>query len=97
MTCEIVDEIFQFFIIFYFYCFIQRISREELCRQQQEECNQLRCPYGVSKTYDEYGCERCECENPCRNYPCPEDSKCAVDYSQYDSSFAPVCRKCKID
>lgn len=70
-------------------------TREELCQQQQEQCNVLRCPYGISKTYDENGCERCECENPCRDYVCPEDSKCAVDFSQYDQSFAPVCRKSK--
>lgn len=68
-------------------------TREELCQAAAEQCNTLRCPYGVSKTYDENGCERCECENPCRGYLCPDDSKCAVDFSQVDSSFAPVCRK----
>lgn len=79
---------------------IQRIkaSREDLCQNHINECNELRCPYGISRTYDENDCERCECENPCRDYLCPEDSKCAVDIrsdQQSGSSFAPVCRKSK--
>lgn len=66
------------------------------CRTQFEECNNLRCPYGISRTYDSNNCERCECDNPCHGYLCPEDSKCAVDVQadpQLGSTFAAVCRK----
>lgn len=76
----------------------QQPSREELCRAKIEECNALRCPYGISRTYDENGCEHCECENPCRNHECPEDSKCAVDLQadpEIGSTFTAICRKGK--
>lgn len=80
----------------------QRIqpTREEVCQTQIDECNALRCPYGISRTYDENECERCECENPCRGYLCSEDSKCAVDLRadpQLGSTFAPVCRKSMLE
>lgn len=77
-----------------YYCLTD--PRPEQCRSRIEECNSLRCPYGITRNYDQDGCERCECENPCRGYNCPEDSQCAVDIqadSQSGSTFAPVCRK----
>lgn len=69
------------------------ISRN--CVQHDEECQRLQCPYGVSRSYDSEGCQRCECENPCRNYECGPEQDCAVDIqssAQYGSEFVPVCR-----
>lgn len=66
------------------------------CKARNEECISLRCPYGITRSYDQDGCERCECENPCRGYICPDDSQCAVDIQsdpRSGSTFAPVCRK----
>lgn len=49
------------------------------------------------KSYDSSsGCERCECENPCSDYECPEGSKCSVDVSsdEYGATiFVPTCRE----
>lgn len=59
-------------------------------------CNTLRCPYGLLKSYDGV-CERCECEDPCKDYDCPIDSKCSVDVQDQGGAtvFVPVCRKFK--
>lgn len=77
------------------FCYFQRFDE---CQALIDECESLRCPYGISKTYDANRCERCECENPCREYVCSEDSKCAVDVvadPTIGSTFAAVCRKGK--
>lgn len=55
----------------------------------------MQCPYGVSRSYDGENCQRCECEDPCRDYQCGPDQLCAVDIqssAQYGSEFVPVCR-----
>lgn len=73
-------------------------ERTDPCKSRYEACNALHCPYGITRTYDQDHCERCECENPCRNYRCPDDSQCAVDLQpdpQDGSSFVPVCRQSK--
>ncbi|KAL7022058.1 hypothetical protein ACKWTF_012113 [Chironomus riparius] len=60
-------------------------------------CDSLRCTYGILKSYDSNsGCERCDCENPCSDYECPEGSKCSVDVSSDEfgaTIFVPTCRE----
>lgn len=51
----------------------------EYCREEQRKCSQLHCPYGIEKFVDAEDCERCRCNNPCREQYCPEGSRCAVD------------------
>lgn len=66
------------------------------CEKFVKHCDALRCPYGVMKSYDSTGCERCECEDPCRDYECPSDSQCSVDIEsgEYgESVFVAVCRQ----
>ncbi|XP_070503265.1 papilin isoform X3 [Chironomus tepperi] len=67
------------------------------CNLFIRHCDSLRCPYGILKSYDSNsGCERCECENPCSDYECPEGSKCSVDVSsdEYGATiFVPTCRE----
>lgn len=69
---------------------------EDRCKSRYEACNSLHCPYGITRTYDHDQCERCECENPCRNHQCRHDEQCAVDLhsdSQSGSAFVAVCRR----
>lgn len=71
------------------------IEVEDTCKQYQEECRRLSCPYGVARSYDAQRCERCSCENPCETYPCAEDQECAVEvqpHAEYGTEFVPVCR-----
>lgn len=67
------------------------------CSHFISHCDSLRCPYGILKSYDSNSeCQRCECENPCAEYQCPEGSKCSVDVSsdQYgETVFVAVCRE----
>lgn len=66
------------------------------CEVYDEECRNLHCPYGVARSYDSSGCERCECENPCRDYHCESHQECAIDiqsHAEYGSQFVPVCRE----
>lgn len=68
------------------------------CEHFINHCNSLRCAYGVLKSYDtKYGCERCDCEDPCHGVTCPGNSQCAVDirsdYASGDTSFVAVCRQ----
>lgn len=93
VTNRLVDEIYKNNNTLTFFSFLQRLDS---CQARIDECESLRCPYGISKTYDANGCERCECEDPCREYSCPEGSKCAVDVvpdPTLGSTFAAVCRK----
>lgn len=66
------------------------------CEQFARHCDSLRCPYGILKSYDGE-CERCDCEDPCKEYDCPIDSKCSVDVTDQrgETIFVPVCRKFK--
>lgn len=73
-----------------------RTSAPDVCEIYERECQTLRCPYGVQKTYALEGCQRCRCENPCDGYKCPEESSCAVDLAPNPSDgrqFIPVCRE----
>lgn len=76
-----------------------RTAKPELCQNYAEECKSLQCPYGVSRSYDAYGCQRCNCEDPCQAYHCPEGSNCAVDIQpdrRLGTTFVPVCRSSKL-
>ncbi|KAJ6638506.1 Papilin, partial [Pseudolycoriella hygida] len=74
-----------------------RTEVPDVCQQYNEACNRLNCPYGISRSYGpEDGCERCECDDPCRGYLCPDDAQCSVDLtadSQLGTAFTPICRK----
>lgn len=53
------------------------------------------CPYGVSRHYDADGCERCACEDPCRDYQCPQGQECAIEiqpHAQYGTEIITECR-----
>lgn len=63
------------------------------CEDLENECRALRCPYGIHRTQEDSGCQRCECANPCAEYSCPDGQKCAVEISNSQSGeFIPVCR-----
>ena len=72
--------------------------KPDVCREFHEHCSQLHCPYGISRSYDSNNCERCECEDHCRDFECAEDEQCAIDIkteSDVGTVFIPVCRKRK--
>ncbi|XP_061722019.1 papilin isoform X2 [Cydia pomonella] len=49
------------------------------CEAAQAECAALSCAYGVDRTRDPYGCERCTCiAHPCENKRCPDGQRCVV-------------------
>lgn len=63
------------------------------CEDFENECRTLRCPYGLRRLQVDGECERCECDNPCAEYSCPDGQKCAVEISNTQSGeFMPVCR-----
>lgn len=63
------------------------------CEEYENECRTLACPYGVRHIAVDEECERCECDNPCADYVCPEEEQCAVEVSTLRSGeFTPVCR-----
>lgn len=74
-----------------------RTAVPDTCQQYNEACSRLNCPYGLSRSYGpEDGCERCECDDPCRGYICPDDAQCSVDITpdpQSGTAFTPICRK----
>uniref|UniRef100_A0A182PGJ0 Papilin n=1 Tax=Anopheles epiroticus TaxID=199890 RepID=A0A182PGJ0_9DIPT len=70
------------------------------CEQYEHECSQLQCQYGIAKSYDpSNGCERCQCNDPCAGYYCPQGSQCVVDVQAggavrgTGSEFVGVCRE----
>ncbi|XP_047994782.1 papilin-like isoform X6 [Leguminivora glycinivorella] len=49
------------------------------CEAAQAECAALSCPYGVDRTRDPYGCDRCTCiAHPCENKQCPDGQRCVI-------------------
>ncbi|XP_003736478.2 papilin isoform X2 [Drosophila pseudoobscura] len=65
------------------------------CESFENECRELRCPYGVRREADrsQPECTKCLCENPCESYSCPEGQQCAIEIANTgDRQFAPVCR-----
>ncbi|XP_055847561.1 papilin isoform X3 [Episyrphus balteatus] len=66
------------------------------CESAEDQCRLLQCPFGVRSEQGIDGCQRCDCINPCADYTCPDDEKCAVDLSNDPSSktkFLPICRQ----
>lgn len=74
-----------------------RTAAPNACQQYNIACSRMNCPYGISRSYGpEDGCERCECDDPCRGYLCPDDAQCSVDITpdpQLGTAFTPICRK----
>ncbi|XP_068155724.1 papilin isoform X2 [Drosophila tropicalis] len=65
------------------------------CESYENECRDLRCPYGVRQesARSQPECTQCVCENPCENYDCPEGQQCAIEVvSSGDRQFEPICR-----
>lgn len=63
------------------------------CEQYENECAALSCPYGKHRVAVDEECSRCECDNPCADYECPDGQQCAVEVSNERSGeFKPECR-----
>ncbi|KAJ8724115.1 hypothetical protein PYW07_008095 [Mythimna separata] len=64
---------------------------------QNEECKNLQhCDFGVEKTIDANGCERCQCkQNPCNMKSCSEGSRCVlqktIPSSDQETLFSAEC------
>ncbi|KAJ8724119.1 hypothetical protein PYW07_008099 [Mythimna separata] len=64
---------------------------------QYEECENLQhCDFGVEKTIDADGCERCQCkQNPCKMKSCSEGSRCVLQKtmpsSDQETLFSAEC------
>lgn len=52
---------------------------QQSCLNQQQHCQQLKCPFGVERRVDDSGCEECLCHDPCSEVRCPPGRKCIVD------------------
>ncbi|XP_017784218.1 PREDICTED: papilin isoform X2 [Nicrophorus vespilloides] len=68
-----------------------------LCLEEQETCNTMKCAYGRKSSIDENMCTKCSCYDPCEGQVCDENSQCGVDInmnrtSEQDASYVPVCR-----
>lgn len=75
----------------------ERTAEPDTCQQYKDACSRMNCPYGISRSYGtEDNCERCECDDPCRGYLCPDDTQCSVDITpdpQLRTAFTAICRK----
>jgi hypothetical protein len=60
----------------------------------------LHCPYGVERSVDSDDCEICRCHDPCKDYSCPDETRCAVDLYRNsqtgETEFRGVCRPSKL-
>ncbi|XP_023705293.1 papilin isoform X5 [Cryptotermes secundus] len=69
---------------------------EDKCRDAILKCKVLHCPYGVERSVDSDDCETCQCHDPCKDYSCPDETRCAVDLYQNsqtgETEFRGVCR-----
>lgn len=59
----------------------------------------MHCPYGVEKYIDSQDCERCRCNEPCREHYCPEGTRCAAELYRDESgrvSTRGICREGRV-
>jgi hypothetical protein len=70
------------------------------CQAASLECTLLQCPYGLEQFVDSDECERCQCHDPCKDYPCPDETQCAVDLyrnpQKGETEYRGVCRPSKL-
>ena len=73
------------------------IGGTDSCEEARQECSLLHCPYGIEKYVDPQDCERCRCNDPCRDHYCPDGTRCAVDlykdYPEQPVQFRAICRE----
>lgn len=69
---------------------------ETACSAALDDCNRLRCPYGIERFVDEAGCERCRCHDVCEGHQCDDGMQCAIDLYENpetgNTEFRAVCR-----
>ncbi|KAK8752574.1 hypothetical protein OTU49_006287 [Cherax quadricarinatus] len=67
------------------------------CSDALLTCQLLQCPYGVQRSVDNEGCDRCSCYDPCDQVQCRNGTQCAIDIAAGDSSgettYTAICRK----